>query len=191
MNLKTKTRASSRFPVGRTAEEYKLHLLSCEYWKSPITRQRLGLPNDETIRRAVLHVDRRDGCRQSEAAQRAANWLSREERMALKRKVWVKELPTDHPMTPIARVVASVFALPWDDLFRGGRAAEIVYPRQAAMTLLMEQRKWSTAEVAAYFGKKDHCTVLFACKAVKARCDTDADYATKVTAARRQVAAAS
>lgn len=178
---------SLKFRVGRNAEEEKLHQLSCEYWKSPITRQRLGLPDNETIRRAVLSVDRRDGVALAEAAVRAANRSTREQRMILKRKIWVKELPGDHVMTPIARLVAEAFALPWEQLFAGGRETKTVFPRQAAMTLLMEERKWSTAEVAAYFGKKDHTTVLFAVKAVKFRADTEPDYAAKLAAARAKI----
>lgn len=181
--MKTKT----EYRVGRNAEEERLHQMSCEYWKSPITRQRLGLPDNETIRRAVLHVDRRDGTKMEALEQRAATRMSRAERMALKRKVWVQQLPAESPMTPIARMVAEAFGVPWEKLFAGGRHEDVVLPRQAAMTLLMERRKWSTSEVASYFGKKDHGTVLFAIKAVRDRCTTDADYAAKIAAGRVQL----
>lgn len=181
--MKTKT----QYRVGRNAEEERLHQMSCEYWRSPITRQRLGLPDNETIRRAVLHVDRRSGAKLEAAALRAANRMTRAERQALKRKVWVQQLPEENPMTPIARMVAESFGLPWENLFAGGRNQEVVLPRQAAMALLMERRKWSTSEVAAYFGKKDHGTVLFAIKAVRDRCATDAGYAAKLAAGRVQL----
>lgn len=182
------SRPSAPFPVGRTAEEYRLHQLSCEYWKSPITRQRLGLPDNETIRRAVLHVNRQDGVGMAQSVVQAELRQMREVRRAKKRKVWVAALPEQHPMTPIARAVAAAFGVAWPDLFRGGREAVTVYPRQAAMALIVEQHRWSLTLVADYFGKKDHNTVRFAIKAVRDRCEQEAAYAANVAAARRAVA---
>lgn len=180
-------RSTGKFRVGRNAEEERLHQLSCEYWKSPLTRQRLGLPNDETIKRATLHVDRSPAVQLACAAYRAQRKLLREQRRQSKLKKWVKALPVDDAMTPVARAVAQEFKMDWARLFDGGRNPQMVEVRQAAMALLMEQRKWNLSVVAGYFGKKDHSTVSYAMKQVANRCSIEPQYAALIAAARMKI----
>jgi len=53
------------------------------------------------------------------------------------------------------------------------RPASIAFPRQVAMYLSRKLTKLSLVEIGDAFGKRDHGTVIHACKKVKADMEAD------------------
>lgn len=181
--MQTKT----QYRVGRTAEEERLHRMSCEYLANPATRRMLGLPSNETIRKAVIAVDRRDGV----ALMKHADAKARAERTLQKRvqrqKVWVKQLPEQHPMTPLMRLVAEFYGLTWENLFAGGRVEAIVWARYVALVMAMEARKWRYLDIIQYFGKKDPQLTARAAREVRVRAHVDFGWGQQLEVLREKI----
>lgn len=66
----------------------------------------------------------------------------------------------------IQRVVSDHFRLHVNDLLSGKRDRAIVRPRQLAMSLAKELTTHSLIEIGKFFGRKDHTTVIHACKVI-------------------------
>jgi len=73
----------------------------------------------------------------------------------------------------IQKVVAEHFDIRLADMISRKRPEGIVFPRQIAMYLARELTSHSLNEIGNAFGKRDHGTVLHACKLVKDRMDVD------------------
>ena len=73
-----------------------------------------------------------------------------------------RELSIDY----ITKVVCDYFNLPVDNLQTKTRKREIVQARQLAMYFSKSMTKSSLASIGSQIGKKDHATVLHACKTV-------------------------
>ncbi len=79
------------------------------------------------------------------------------------------ELSVDY----IVKVVCDYFNVPAESLYAKTRKREIVQARQIAMYFSKSLTKSSLASIGAQIGKKDHATVLHACKTVTNLKDTD------------------
>lgn len=91
-------------------------------------------------------------------------------------------------MPDVLRITAKHYGLEPSDLTSKGRRQELVTPRQVAMYLIRETTAHSFPEIGAFFGGRDHSTVLYAVKKIQERLDSDADLAKTLTELRAQVA---
>ncbi|MDR0385792.1 MAG: chromosomal replication initiator protein DnaA [Prevotellaceae bacterium] len=73
----------------------------------------------------------------------------------------------------IKKIVCDYFEMPLDKLLSMSRKREIVLTRQIAMFLSKNHTRYSFAQIGDQIGKKDHTTVLHACKTVQNLIDTD------------------
>ena len=69
--------------------------------------------------------------------------------------------------------VAQRFHLELAELESPRRPAHIAFPRQVAMYLVRELTPLSLEQIAAAFSKRDHGTVLHACRLVERRAEAD------------------
>ena len=67
----------------------------------------------------------------------------------------------------IAEQVASYFGMTLEDLKSSKRNQDLVMPRQIAMYLIRQYTDMSYPEIAAFFNKKDHTTVMYAITKIK------------------------
>lgn len=89
----------------------------------------------------------------------------------------------------IARMAAWFFGIRESDLLSSRRSRSITFPRQVAMYLCRELTSASFYDIARAFGKKDHTTVLHACKKVKNLVDSDPTQASLVMRLRDEIEA--
>ncbi|MDD5440001.1 MAG: chromosomal replication initiator protein DnaA, partial [Candidatus Omnitrophica bacterium] len=75
----------------------------------------------------------------------------------------------------IQRKVASYFNLVPEDMKAKKRTQTLVYPRQIAMYLSRELTGLSLPEIGAYFGGRDHTTVIHACTKIEKAIKENAD----------------
>lgn len=73
----------------------------------------------------------------------------------------------------IQKVISEYFGLSHKDLRGKRRTKAIAFPRQVAMYLAREMTEYSTTEVGAEFGGRDHTTVMHACQKVEDRIKFD------------------
>ena len=81
----------------------------------------------------------------------------------------VKEISIDY----IQKIVCDYFDLPVDKLNSNRKFRPIVTARQLAMYFARKYTKASLAAIGSQCGKRDHSTVLHACKTVRNMLDTD------------------
>ena len=67
----------------------------------------------------------------------------------------------------IKKVVSNYFNISFDDLSSKQRTKLVAYPRQIAMYLMRNLTDYSTKQIGAEFGNRDHTTVLYACEKIK------------------------
>ena len=80
-----------------------------------------------------------------------------------------KEISIDY----IQRVICDYFKIPIDDIQSNTRKRDIVQARQLAMFFAKKYTKASLSSIGTQIGKRDHATVLHACKTVKNLSETD------------------
>lgn len=73
----------------------------------------------------------------------------------------------------IQKAVADYFNLNLSDMSSRRRPASIAFPRQIAMYLSRRLTKLSLVDIGDAFGKRDHGTVIHACKKVKSEIESD------------------
>lgn len=73
----------------------------------------------------------------------------------------------------IQRKVAEYFSLKPSDIIGKNRSRSIARPRQVAMYLSRKLTRHSFPEIGAFFGNKDHTTVLFACNKIEKEMEID------------------
>lgn len=76
----------------------------------------------------------------------------------------------------ISKVVCDYFKMPVESIQAKTRKREIVQARQITMYFSKSLTKYSLASIGAQIGKKDHATVLHACKTVSNLKDTDKNF---------------
>jgi chromosomal replication initiator protein len=74
----------------------------------------------------------------------------------------------------IVQRVGERFAVAPPQLQSRRRTRSVVLPRQVSMYLARQLTRMSLQEIGAYFGAKDHSTVLHACRKIEAALDDDA-----------------
>lgn len=77
----------------------------------------------------------------------------------------------------IQKTVADYYGLVLSDMRSKRRPVRIAFPRQIAMFLSRKLTKHSLVEIGEAFGKRDHGTVIHACKKVQGEIDRDAEVA--------------
>jgi chromosomal replication initiator protein len=82
----------------------------------------------------------------------------------------------DMSIDEIKKIVCEYFELTPEKLLSMSRKREIVMARQIAMYLSKNHTKYSSAQIGDQIGKKDHTTVLHACKTVQNLIDTDKSF---------------
>ena len=78
--------------------------------------------------------------------------------------------PPDDDVSPLERIagrVGSHFRVKLGELRGPGRHRDLLWPRQLAMYLARQLTGLSLGQVGAYFGGRDHATVLHACRKVE------------------------
>jgi chromosomal replication initiator protein len=73
----------------------------------------------------------------------------------------------------IQKVVSDYFGLTYKDLRGKRRTKAVALPRQVAMYIARELTEYSTTEVGAEFGGRDHTTVMHACQKIEDRMKLD------------------
>jgi chromosomal replication initiator protein len=73
----------------------------------------------------------------------------------------------------IQKIVSDYFGLTYKDLRGKRRTKAVAFPRQVAMYLSRELTEYSTTEVGAEFGGRDHTTVMHACQKIEDRMKLD------------------
>ncbi len=87
----------------------------------------------------------------------------------------------------ITKAVCSFYSLTPEDLTGPSRRRDVTMPRQIAMYLIREMTSMSLPQIGAAFGKRDHTTVLHACKLVEESLRTSPDIARQVGDLRHMV----
>jgi chromosomal replication initiator protein len=73
----------------------------------------------------------------------------------------------------IQKIVSDYFGLSYKDLRGKRRTKAVAFPRQVAMYISRELTEYSTTEVGAEFGGRDHTTVMHACQKIEDRTKLD------------------
>jgi chromosomal replication initiator protein len=73
----------------------------------------------------------------------------------------------------IQKIVSDYFGLTYKDLRGKRRTKAVAFPRQVAMYIARELTEYSTTEVGAEFGGRDHTTVMHACQKIEDRMKID------------------
>jgi chromosomal replication initiator protein len=89
------------------------------------------------------------------------------------------------PLPKIASAVADFFKLPISELRSWGRPKRSILPRQVAMLLARELSGQSAAQIARFFYRKNHTTVVHACRRTRALLAADAALTRDVERLRR------
>lgn len=88
-------------------------------------------------------------------------------------KDFLKEALRNISLEDIVAATSEHYKISSQDIRSKKRLKNIVVPRQVAMYLAREFTQMSLPEVGAWFGGKDHTTVLHACKKIKQAAQTD------------------
>ncbi len=89
---------------------------------------------------------------------------------------FVKNTSREISIDYIQKVVCDYFGLPLEAIHSKTRKREIVQARQLAMFFSKKMTKASLATIGQHCGKKDHATVLHACRTVNNLIDTDKQF---------------
>ena len=87
----------------------------------------------------------------------------------------------------IQEVVCEHFNIPSELLQTKTRKREVVQARQLAMYFCKNYTKYSLSYIGSQIGKKDHATVLYACKAVTDLIETDRNFKIQVEEIQRKL----
>jgi chromosomal replication initiator protein len=102
-------------------------------------------------------------------------------------KKFVKNSTKEISIDYIQKVVCDFFDLDIDTLQSKSRKRNIVQARQLAMFFAKKYTKASLATIGTEIGKRDHATVLHACKTVDNLSETDRQFKTYVDALKKKL----
>jgi len=88
-------------------------------------------------------------------------------------KNFIKNTSKEISMEYIQKLVCEYFEVPVDMVKSQTRKREIVQARQISMYLSKSHTKSSLKTIGAFFGGRDHSTVIYACQTVEDLIDTD------------------
>lgn len=129
------------------------------------------------VRSITTNVREMEGALISILAQSSMN--KKEITLELAAKVlekFVKHSPREITVEYIQKMVCDYFEIPIDKIHQKTRKREIVQARQLAMFFAKNYTKSSLAAIGSKCGKKDHATVLHACKTIKNLSETDKNF---------------
>lgn len=86
---------------------------------------------------------------------------------------FIKNTQKDISIDYIQKLVCEYFEVPLDMVKSKTRKREIVQARQISMYLAKNHTKTSLKSIGAFFGGRDHSTVIYACQTVEDLIDTD------------------
>lgn len=89
----------------------------------------------------------------------------------------------------IRDLVCQEYKVKSKDLLSNGRARRIAEPRQIAMYLARECTNDALSSIGKTIGNRDHSTVVYACKTVKAQMDIDKKYRKKIEQLKEKITA--
>ena len=95
--------------------------------------------------------------------------------------------PQDRSLTQIAKAVAGFYGVPVSQLRSTARPKRSVLARQVAMLLARELSGQSAQLIAQFFGRKNHTTVVHACRRTRALLAADPSLAHDVERLRRSL----
>lgn len=174
-------RLLSRFKWGLSADlqapdfETRVAILQKKLYNDGVE-----MPQDvvELIARSITtNIREMEGALISILAQSSMN--KKEITVELANKViekFVKSTPKEITVEYIQKVVGEYFCIPADKINSNTRKREIVQARQLAMYFAKNMTQYSLAAIGSKLGKKDHATVLHACKTVKNLYETDRNF---------------
>jgi len=93
--------------------------------------------------------------------------------------------PQDRSLTRIAKAVAEFYGVPLGQLRSAARLKRTVLARQVAMLLSRELSGQPAAVIARFFGRKNHTTVVHACRRTRTLIAADPSLASDVERLRR------
>lgn len=171
-------RLISRFKWGLSADlqlpDYDTRLAIL---KHKMEKDGIELPEDVVnyiAKNIKTNIRELEGCLNSIIAQSTLN--KKEITLELTKKTLSnfitntrKEISIDY----IQRVVCDYFKIPIEEVQSKTRKRDIVQARQLAMYFAKKYTKASLASIGSQIGKRDHATVLHACKTVKNLSETD------------------
>jgi len=96
-------------------------------------------------------------------------------------KNFVKNTHKEISMDFIQKLVCEYFEVPVDMVKSKVRKREIVQARQISMYLAKSHTKSSLKSIGAFFGGRDHSTVIYACQTVEDLIETDKKFKTYVS----------
>lgn len=99
----------------------------------------------------------------------------------------VKKQTAELTVEKIQEIVCGHFHIPAELLQEKTRKREVVQARQLAMYFSKNYTKASLSYIGNQIGKKDHATVLYACKAVADLMETDRKFKTQVEEIQRKL----
>ena len=99
----------------------------------------------------------------------------------------VVEDPTGISIEKIQKHIAEHFRIKMSDLLGAKRNRSIAIPRRIAMFLSRELTNHSFPEIGAFFGNKDHSTVIHACKKVQVEMTESEDFAKFIDRMRQEI----
>ncbi len=87
----------------------------------------------------------------------------------------------------ILHTVSQFFLLGEEDITGASRRREVALPRQIAMFLTREMTSMSLPQIGAFFGNRDHTTVMHACATVAETCKTNPNLLNQVNDIRQMI----
>lgn len=97
------------------------------------------------------------------------------------------EPPTLPTPAAIGKAVAAEFAVKLTDLRSASRTRQLAFPRQVAMWLTRHLLATSLQEVGAFYGGRDHTTVVHACQQIARLLDKDPLLQSRIEKLKRQL----
>lgn len=178
-------RLLSRFKWGLSADlsipdiETRMAIL-----KKKMYQDGIELPND-VIEYVANNIDNNvrelEGAMVSLLAQSTLN--KKEIDLALAKQMlknFIKNTSKEISMEYIQKLVCEYFEVPIEMVKSKTRKREIVQARQISMYLAKSHTKTSLKSIGAFFGGRDHSTVIYACQTVEDLIDTDKKFKTYV-----------
>jgi chromosomal replication initiator protein len=82
----------------------------------------------------------------------------------------------DVSIEKIIKRVSEHFRVKTQDLLGNSRSRSVAMPRQIAMYLSRELTHHSFPEIGSFFGKKDHSTIMHACRKIGKECEDNEEF---------------
>lgn len=185
-------RVSSRFVMGATAELQRPdEQLRRNILRAKIRKNQLTIPRDVVDYIALNVTDNvRDleGVINSLLVQSIVNDSEITLPMAERIVSRLVKLRTKH-ITPelVVNTTCKYYKITHKELNSASRKATIVRARQAAMYLMQKHTNLSTTQIGLHIGRRDHTTVLHACRQVDVKIKTQPGYKEEIHAIEQEM----